>query len=110
MIQLYGKLFIFASFKFNRGHDVVPQGGNFYATNFREIMLLQHRVGSLDNTPKAFPRLKPEQRVVLHIFIVQISIVMKTTNIRKKDVYDDKPYGYIANFVKTEWGYLPNIK
>jgi hypothetical protein len=40
--------------KFNRGHDVAHQGGNFYATNFREIMLLQHRVGSLDNTPKAF--------------------------------------------------------
>jgi len=54
--------------------------------------------------------LKPEQRVVLHIFIVQISIVMKTTNIRMQGKDDGKPYGYIANFVKTEWGYLPNIK
>ena len=35
---------------------------------------------------------------------------MKTTNIRTQGKDDGKPYGYIASFVETEWGYLPNVK
>lgn len=35
---------------------------------------------------------------------------MVTTNIRKQEKDNGKPYGYIASFVKTEWGYLPNVK
>ena len=34
---------------------------------------MQHRVGSLDNTPKAFPRLKPEQRVVLPFLLFKFN-------------------------------------
>lgn len=35
---------------------------------------------------------------------------MITRNNIRKSKDDGKPYGHIANFVKTEWGYLPNIK
>ena len=35
---------------------------------------------------------------------------MKTTNIGTQGKDDGKPYGYIASFVKTEFGYLPNVK
>jgi hypothetical protein len=47
---------------------------------------------------------------VPHFFYLSKLQVMETTNIRNQGKDDGKPYGYIANFVKTEWGYLPNIK
>jgi hypothetical protein len=37
---------------------------------------------------------------------------MKQTSIipRKREKYDEKPYGHIAGVVKTEWGYMFNVK
>jgi hypothetical protein len=44
VIQLYGKLFIFATFKIVSGHDKSPhQGGIFYAIDLVE-KAKQHRV------------------------------------------------------------------
>ena len=54
--------------KFKSGMKVARKGGIFYAIDIREIMLMQHRVGYGITTPRSSD-LKPEQRVVLHIFI-----------------------------------------
>ena len=66
------------------------------------------------NTSKASHHnlIEPEQRVVPHFLFVQIISVMKQTNIvpRKREKYDEKPYGHIAGVVKTEWGYMFNVK
>lgn len=36
------------------GRKMSPVIGGFFIASKREILSLQHRVGSLDNTPKAF--------------------------------------------------------
>ena len=62
------KCITFAAFKLQVGRkEVAQQGGIFYATDFRVKAIAAPR-GQVDNTPKALPTCKPEQRVVLHIF------------------------------------------
>jgi hypothetical protein len=55
VIQLYGKLFIFASFKLQEGERSRPdKAAFFYATDFKELSTAAPR-GVWDNHPKVLP-------------------------------------------------------
>ena len=66
---------------------------------------MQHRVGSLDNTPKAVPSWMPEQRVVLHIFIVQNSRVMNYKKMKERIERKEEAVKNLIKFLAEENDY-----
>ena len=69
-LQLSGNRLIFAPFKHQEGVRSRPtKAAIIMPPHFKEIKYMQHRVGQWI-TPPRYSLLRPEQRVVLHIFIV----------------------------------------
>ena len=68
-------------------------------------MLKQHRVGSLDNTPKALPRLEPEQRVVLLFLMFKKPNVMNYKKVKERIERKEEAVKNLIEFLATENDY-----
>lgn len=88
-------MLIFAPFKIVSGHDKSPhQGGIFLCHRLSGKSKAAPR-GVVETPPRSL-RYEPEQRVVLLFLLFKTHIKMVTTNIRKQEKDDGKPYVYIA--------------